>query len=306
MAWADDFHHSAIVALTGNRHAYYADYRGTPQEFVSSLKRGWLYQGQRNVRQGKRRGSSPARRDPSQFIFYLQNHDQLANSLTGDRISRLAGPPYRAMTAVWLLSPQVPMFFQGQEFAATTPFLYFMDHHPELAEAVRRGHDEFLMQFQDLAQPEIREKLPDPGDPSSFTRSKLDHSGAHSMPASTRPSRPAAAPARGSRTRAGRWTARDRPRVVRDPLRRAQDGRPAARGESRAGIHARRPGRAARRAAERHRVDDPLVQPGAEYGGSGCPPLEADDGWHIPGQTAALLRPCPRGGTDPRAGGDHR
>ena len=83
MLWSDDFHHTAMVAANGCREAYYGDYLGTPQEFVSALKRGWLYQGQWNLRQSKRRGSFAGDLPAHAFIFYLQNHDQLANSAEG-------------------------------------------------------------------------------------------------------------------------------------------------------------------------------------------------------------------------------
>ncbi len=80
MLWSEDFHHSATVAATGNREGYYEDYLGSPQELISALKHGWLYQGQWNLRQGKRRGSPALDLAPPGFINYLQNHDQIANS----------------------------------------------------------------------------------------------------------------------------------------------------------------------------------------------------------------------------------
>src|SRR4029079_6991003 len=101
MLWSDDFHHTTMVAATGNREAYYGDYLGTPQELVSVLKRGWLYQGQWNLRQSKRRGTPVLDIAPSAFLFYTQNHDQLANSARGDRLHKLTSPGrYRAITAM--------------------------------------------------------------------------------------------------------------------------------------------------------------------------------------------------------------
>ena len=90
--WNDDFHHTAMAALTGRTEAYYTDYRGTPQEFISATKWGYLYQGQWYSWQKKRRGTSTRGLDPAQFINYLQNHDQIANSLRGLRCHQLAGP----------------------------------------------------------------------------------------------------------------------------------------------------------------------------------------------------------------------
>jgi maltooligosyltrehalose trehalohydrolase len=173
--WNDDFHHSATVAMTGRNEAYYTDYKGTPQELVSAIKWGYLYQGQRYAWQKKRRGTPSFDVDPAAFVTYIQNHDQVANSGRGERCHKLTTPGrLRAMTALMLLAPATPMLFQGQEFAASSPFLYFADHDPDLARLVAKGRGEFLQQFPSLASDEVRACLPDPGDPATFERSKLD------------------------------------------------------------------------------------------------------------------------------------
>ncbi len=173
--WNDDFHHSAMVALTGHNEAYYTDYLGTPQELISAVKYGFLYQGQHYRWQGKGRGSPTFGLKPSVFVLFLQNHDQIANSAAGLRIHQLTSPGrYRAMTALTLLAPGTPMLFQGQEFAASSPFLYFADHSPELAQLVRRGRAEFVGQFRSVADPDVQARLADPGDVDSFERSKLE------------------------------------------------------------------------------------------------------------------------------------
>ena len=173
--WNDDFHHTAKVAATGRREAYYADYGGTAQEFVSCLKWAYLYQGQWNRRQGKQRGSPSLHCPPSAFINYLENHDQIANSACGERLHNLTSPGrLRALTAVLLLAPQNPLLFQGQEFAASAPFLFFADHKPELADAVRSGRAEFLSQFASIATPGAQAQLADPGNPRTFEVCKLD------------------------------------------------------------------------------------------------------------------------------------
>jgi maltooligosyltrehalose trehalohydrolase len=173
--WNDDFHHSAMVALTGHSEAYYMDYHGTPQEFVSALKRGYLYQGQWYKWQKQRRGTPTFGLKPAMFVTYIQNHDQIANSGSGLRCHQLTSPGrYRAMTALMLLGPGTPMLFQGQEFGASSPFYFFADHNEQLAEMVRRGRAEFLSQFPRIACPEIQVRLPDPSDPRSFEHSKLD------------------------------------------------------------------------------------------------------------------------------------
>jgi len=173
--WNDDFHHSAMVALTGRDEAYYSGYRGTAQEFVSSAKYGFLYQGEWYQWQQGRRGSPAFDIAPVQLINFTQNHDQVANAAAGLRSHQLTPPNrHRAMTALLLLLPQTPMLFQGQEFKASAPFLYFADHNPDLAKTVRRGRAEFLGQFAHIATPETAARLADPSSESTFARCKLD------------------------------------------------------------------------------------------------------------------------------------
>jgi maltooligosyltrehalose trehalohydrolase len=173
--WNDDFHHSAIVALTGRNPAYYTDYRGAPQEFISAVKYGYLYQGQYYRWQKKRRGTSARGIEPATFVSFIENHDQVANSATGERIRLTTSPGrYRALTALLLLAPWTPMLFQGQEFGATTPFLYFADLTESLREPVRKGRLDFLKQFPAIAAPKMQAQLADPSNPETFRRSKLD------------------------------------------------------------------------------------------------------------------------------------
>jgi maltooligosyltrehalose trehalohydrolase len=173
--WNEDFHHVALVALTGRREAYYTDYLGTPQEFISAAKYGFLYQGQWYSWQKKTRGTPSTGLTSEQFVAFLQNHDQIANSGQGQRIHQLASPGrLRALTAVTLLGPATPMLFQGQEFGASAPFLYFADHRPDLSRLVREGRRDFLSQFTSVAHAAADEPLPDPSDPATFERCKLD------------------------------------------------------------------------------------------------------------------------------------
>ncbi len=175
--WNDDFHHSAMVALTGRNEAYYTDYLGTPQELVSSVKYGFLYQGQRYKWQHNRRGTPGLDLNPAALVTFIQNHDQIANSAYGERCHGLASPgKLRAITALMLLAPGTPLLFQGQEFAASSPFLFFADHGAELAEQIRQGRADFLAQFPSLATPEMQQRFADPGDSATFERCKLDHS----------------------------------------------------------------------------------------------------------------------------------
>src|SRR5262249_38130645 len=169
--WNDDFHHSARVALTGRREGYYRDYRGAARDFVALARHGFLFQGQRA-------GHGPPALDlPGRhFVVYLQNHDQIAHSATGERGHRLAAPGiWRALTAYLLLSPSIPLLFQGQEFAASAPFLYFADHPGELGRRVAAGRRKYLAQFASLAARAMQARLDDPGDPEPFRRCILDH-----------------------------------------------------------------------------------------------------------------------------------
>jgi maltooligosyltrehalose trehalohydrolase len=171
--WCDDFHHAAMVAATGRREAYYTDYRGRAQEFVSAVKHGILYQGQRYTWQKQRRGAGAWDIAPEQCVFYLENHDQVANSRDGRRLHHLTGPGrYRALAALLLLAPQSPLLFQGQEFGSSAPFLFFADHNPDLAKLVRKGRAEFLAQFPSIGH--ANGDLDDPADPRTFERSRLD------------------------------------------------------------------------------------------------------------------------------------
>jgi maltooligosyltrehalose trehalohydrolase len=173
--WNDDFHHSALVAATGRTEAHYRDFGGTPQQLISAVKHGFLFQGQRFLTWGKPRGTPALDLDPVHFVTFLENHDQVANTARGLRLHQLTSPGrLRALTALWLLAPQTPMLFMGQEFASSRPFLFFADHHPDLAKLVRQGRCDFLKQFPSVADPAMVEKLDAPDDPLTFQCCKLD------------------------------------------------------------------------------------------------------------------------------------
>jgi maltooligosyltrehalose trehalohydrolase len=173
--WNDDFHHSARVALTGRHEGYYHDYRGHAQEFVSAVKRGFLYQGQYYAWQKQPRGTPLTGQPAWSMVAFTQNHDQVGNTLYGERLHELTSPGrYRAMTALLLLAPHTPMLFMGQEFAASQPFAFFADHEPQLAGKVHAGRREFLSQFTTYATPSAQRKVPDPAAESTFLAAKLD------------------------------------------------------------------------------------------------------------------------------------
>jgi len=174
--WNDDWHHSAVVTLTGRREAYFTDYSGTAQEFVSSAKYGYLYQGQGYSWQEAPRGYPGFDLPPESFIAFLENHDQVSNFALGDRLRTQTSPgTYRAMTALLLLGPWTPLLFQGQEFGATSRFCYFADvGDAQLKEAVRKGRFKFLAQFPSAASAETQAILPVPHKVETYENSKLD------------------------------------------------------------------------------------------------------------------------------------
>ena len=169
--WNDDWHHAALVAATGRREAYYTDYAGKAQEFVSMAKYGFLYQGQWYSWQKDHRGTPSRHLPPRALVCYLEDHDQVANSAHGLHLAQLTSPGrYRALTALLLLQPQTPMLFQGQERGSRRPFLYFADHKPELAQAVNEGRRGFMKQFRSIET----DRLAAPDDPATFERCKLE------------------------------------------------------------------------------------------------------------------------------------
>ncbi|CAO3417358.1 malto-oligosyltrehalose trehalohydrolase [Azospirillum doebereinerae] len=309
--WNDDFHHSATVALTGRNEAYYGDYHGTPQEFVSAMKHGFLYQGQWYGWQKQDRGMPAYGMPRPAFVTFLQNHDQIANSGRGLRLHALTAPGrLRAMTALTLLGPGTPMLFQGQEFAASAPFLYFADHKPELAALVAKGRADFLGQFPSLAGPEMRARLAPPDAEESFRRSKIDH---------------------GERAaHAGTWA------LHRDLLRLRRDD-PAFAAQRPGGLDGAVLGEEAfvlrffGGSGDREDADDrlllvnlgrdlilrvlaePLLAPplgkrwsplwsseAPDYGGCGVAPLEGEDrSWRLPGHAALVLAPVVQASSTP-------
>ncbi len=141
------------------------------------VKYGYLYQGQRYKWQKQRRGTPGLGLAPAKFVTYIQNHDQIANAGRGERVQFLTSPGrLRAMTALMLLAPGTPMLFQGQEFAASSPFYFFADHNPDLARLVREGRAKSLSQFRSLATSQMQPYLVDPANPATFERCKLDFS----------------------------------------------------------------------------------------------------------------------------------
>ncbi len=177
--WNDDIHHALRVVTSGQSGGYYADYADRPAERLGrALAEGFVYQGDPSAyRDGEVRGEPSSHLPPTAFISFIQNHDQVGNDAFGTRLSKLASAEaIKAAVATYLLSPQMPMLFMGEEWGADQPFAFFCDFEPELAEAVRKGRREEFAKFPEFADPAARERIPDPTAPSTFERSVLDWS----------------------------------------------------------------------------------------------------------------------------------
>jgi maltooligosyltrehalose trehalohydrolase len=173
--WADDLHHNVRVALLRQQESYFRNFSGTAEELVQTLHHGWLYCGQALPSDGTRRGTPTGGLGIHQFIHCISNHDQVGNRAFGERLNHLCSPEgYRAASALLCLTPSVPMFFMGQEWGASTPFLYFTDHHAELGKLVTEGRRrEFKEFFEALHESRPVEQIPDPQAESTFSNSKL-------------------------------------------------------------------------------------------------------------------------------------
>ena len=174
--WNDDVHHALHTALTGEDASYYADYADAPVRHLGRcLAEGFAYQGEPSRHRGDERGEPSADLSPASFVAFLQNHDQIGNRAFGERITSLASPEaVRAATAIYLLSPQVPMLFMGEEWAASAPFLFFCDFEEDLTPLVTEGRREEFAKFPEFSDPATRERIPDPSDEKTFVSSKLD------------------------------------------------------------------------------------------------------------------------------------
>ncbi len=173
--WNDDIHHVLHVIVTGETDGYYSDYRHDPiSQLGRCLTEGYAYQGEMSHHRNARRGEASKLLPPQAFVSFLQNHDQVGNRALGERLSQIADPEaLRAAVSILLLAPSVPLLFMGDEFAASTPFLYFCDFQVELADAVTKGRRSEFASFARFGNGDGQSQIPDPNDSKTFLRSKL-------------------------------------------------------------------------------------------------------------------------------------
>jgi maltooligosyltrehalose trehalohydrolase len=173
--WADDFHHVVRRLLAGDQHGYFADFKGTTDELARTIRQGWLYTGQHSAHHKRARGTDPDAVPMYRFVVCIQNHDQVGNRATGDRLHHRIHPAaWRAASTVLLMAPMTPLLFMGQEWATSSPFQYFTDLAPELGRLVTEGRRTEFAAFPEFAEPALRARIPDPQAPSTFERSKLN------------------------------------------------------------------------------------------------------------------------------------
>ena len=169
--WSDDLHHQIRVLTAGDTEGYYRDYQGTTAaDIATSIRDGWFFRGEHSEHLGEPRGTDPDPVDRTQCVVFIQNHDQVGNRPTGNRLTDDISPAtYRALSVLLCVVPEVPLLFMGQEWAASPPFQFFTDHNEELGPSVTAGRTE---EFEDFSG--FDGEVPDPQDPATFERSVLD------------------------------------------------------------------------------------------------------------------------------------
>jgi maltooligosyltrehalose trehalohydrolase len=172
--WADDFHHQVRVTLTGERDGYYQAYEPGAAGIAAALQHGWLYRGQSYPPTGQPRGHDAGELPAEAFVYCLENHDQIGNRAFGDRLSEVVSIEATcAASCLLLFLPMTPLLFMGQEWAASSPFLYFTDHEAELGRLIAEGRRAEFKSFRAFLDPATRDSIPDPQAPSTFLRSRL-------------------------------------------------------------------------------------------------------------------------------------
>lgn len=181
--WADDFHHQIRRHVAGDHESYFADFTGSTEDLATTLRKGWFYEGQHSGNREGPRGTPAGDLPPPTFVHCIQNHDQVGNRALGDRLTESVPlPVYRAASALLLLSPYTPLLWMGQEWAASSPFLYFTDHPEALGKLVTEGRRKEFGKFSAFRDPAMQARIPDPQAEETFTRSKLKWEERERMP----------------------------------------------------------------------------------------------------------------------------
>jgi maltooligosyltrehalose trehalohydrolase len=172
--WADDLHHQVRRALAGDSDGYYADFSGRTADIATTVRQGWFFTGQVSSYLSEPRGTDPAGVPARHFVVCLQNHDQIGNRAFGTRLhDEVPLAAVRAATTLLLTAPQTPLLFMGQEWAATSPFLYFTDHHAELGRLITEGRRHEFSRFAAFHDVDLRQRIPDPQALQTFEASRL-------------------------------------------------------------------------------------------------------------------------------------
>ena len=175
--WVDDFHHEMRVTLTGDKDGYYAAFGGGAAALAHVIGRGWTYEGQTWPMEdpalpGNKRGKPADDLEAPNFVYFIQNHDQIGNRAKGDRmtdVSRVTTAAFRGASTLLLSLPMTPLIFQGQEWAASTPFPFFSNHHGDLGALVSEGRKKEFGSFEGFSG-----EVLDPQDRSTFELAKLN------------------------------------------------------------------------------------------------------------------------------------
>jgi maltooligosyltrehalose trehalohydrolase len=167
--WSDDFHHALFALITDERQSYYSDF-GNLSQLAKALSTAYVFDGDYSEYRGRNHGRPVQDLSAHRFLGYIQNHDQVGNRALGDRLPAIVGTRLsRVAAAMVLTAPFVPMIFQGEEFAASSPFLYFADHSdPALRKAVTEGRR------REHAPQGGWNSIPDPEAQETFEKSKLN------------------------------------------------------------------------------------------------------------------------------------
>jgi malto-oligosyltrehalose trehalohydrolase len=173
--WNDDLHHVLHTAATGESAGYYGDYAEDAEKLGRALAEGFVFQGETMEYSGRKRGTQCSHLPQTAFVSFIQNHDQIGNRAFGERITRLASPEaVRALAAVYLLAPQVPMLFMGEEWGAAEAFPFFCAFEGDLGRSIREGRRAEFAKFPEFQDPHRRDQIPDPTAVETFASAKLN------------------------------------------------------------------------------------------------------------------------------------